>query len=313
MPIPGNLAWGYYWSEAKPVLRVKSGDRVVMRSLLTSSPKRLERLGLPSAEVETYLREAYAKVPKEARGPGGHILTGPVYVEGAEVGDVLELRILSAWPVIDYGYNSASGFLREDFPKGKSKLIRMDLERKVALFGEGIELPLAPFFGCMGVAPPVEAGRWSSVPPWIHGGNLDNKSLVAGTILYLPVHVRGALFECGDGHALQGDGEVSQTALETSLQGEFQFIVRKDMSLRWPRAETPTEYMTMGTDEDLVTATKIALGEMIQFLSTSKGLSKEDAYHLCSMAVDLHITQLVDKKVGVHATCPKSIFSKAGN
>jgi acetamidase/formamidase len=309
MPTPENVAWGYYWSEAKPVLRVKSGDIVEMRTLLTNSPQGLERMGAAPEEVEQYLRDVYERVPREARGPGGHILTGPVYVEGAAVGDVLEVRILSAEPTIPYGYNGASGFLREDFRRAGSRLIRMDLERRVALFAEGIEIPLAPFFGCMGVAPPPEAGRWSSVPPWIHGGNLDNRHLVAGTTLYLPVWVEGALFEAGDGHAVQGDGEVDQTALETSLQGEFQLIVRKDMGpLAWPRAETPTHYITMGTDEDLLVATKTALREMIDFLEKVKGLDRVEAYRLCSLAVDMHITQLVDQKVGVHAMCPKGIF-----
>ena len=306
MPTPENVAWGYYWSEAKPVLRIESGDIVEMRSLLTSSPRRLERLGVPPDEVEQYLRDVYDQV--EDRGPGGHILTGPVYIEGAEPGDALEVRILSVDLVIPYGYNSASGFLREDFRGAGSVLIRMDFERNVALFHEGIELPLAPFFGCMGVAPPPEAGRWSSTPPWIHGGNMDNKWLVAGTTLFLPVHVAGGLFEVGDGHAVQGDGEVSQTALETSLKGDFQIVLRKGMTLKWPRAETPEYYITMGMDEDLVTATKTAVREMVDFLSTVKGLTREDAYHLCSLAVDLHITQLVDQKVGVHAMCPKSIF-----
>lgn len=316
MPTPENVAWGYYWWNAKPVLTVKSGDIVEMRSLLTSSPNRLERMGVPPSEVEEYLVDVYENVPREERGPGGHILTGPVYVEGAEPGDVLEVRILSVDPVIPYGYNSATGFLREDFRGAGSVLIRMDLERNVALFA-GLEIPLAPFFGCMGVAPPPdsmpEQGKWPSTPPWIHGGNLDNKWLVAGTTLFLPVHVAGALFEVGDGHSIQGDGEVSQTALETSLKGEFQLIVRKDMTLKWPMGETPEYYITMGMDEDLVTATKTAVREMVEFLSTTKGLSREDAYHLCSMAVDLHITQLVDQKVGVHAMCPKSLFTKPGD
>ncbi len=296
MPTPENVAWGYYWSEAKPRLRIRSGDQVEMRTLLTSSPRRLERMGAAPEEVEQYLRDVYEKVPKKDRGPGGHILTGPVYIEGAEPGDVLEVRILEVEMAISYGYNSRSGFLR--YRRGGARLIRMDLKRMVALYSEGIEVPLSPFFGCMGVAPPPEAGRWSSTPPWIHGGNLDNKELVAGTTLFLPVHVKGALFEAGDGHAVQGDGEVSQTALETSLRGVFEFHVRKDMkTLKWPRAETPTHYITMGTDEDLVTATKTALREMVEFLVDKSGLNTFDAYGLCSLAVDMRITQLVDRKI----------------
>ena len=163
---------------------------------------------------------------------------------------------------------------------------------------------------CLGVAPPDVSGRISSAPPWIHAGNLDNKELVAGTTLFIPVHARGALFLAGDGHAGQGNGEVDITALETSLIGTFQLIVRKDMRLKWPRAETPTHYITMGIHEDLNEATKAALREMIDFLVTTKHLSRDDAYMLSSVAADLEITQLVDGNKGVHAMIPKSIFKR---
>jgi acetamidase/formamidase len=162
----------------------------------------------------------------------------------------------------------------------------------------------------MGVAPPAEAGRWSSNPPWIHAGNLDNKELIAGTTLFIPIHVSGALFEVGDGHAAQGDGEVNQTGLETSLRGRLQLIVRKDLSLKWPRAETSTHYITMGSDEDLTVATRIAVEQTIEFLMETGGLDRGAAYALTSLAVDLRITQLVDGYVGVHAMIPKSIFTR---
>jgi acetamidase/formamidase len=181
----------------------------------------------------------------------------------------------------------------------------------VGRFGDGIEIPLRPFFGSMGVAPPEASGRISSAPPGIHAGNLDNKELVAGTTLFVPVHVRGALFQVGDGHAAQGNGEVCITALETSLVGKLQFIVRKDMKLRWPRAETPAAFMTMGINEDLTEATKIAVREMIDFLVSEKKLSREDAYMLASVAADFSITQLVDGTKGVHAMIPKAIFQAA--
>jgi acetamidase/formamidase len=180
----------------------------------------------------------------------------------------------------------------------------------VGRFDDGIEIPLRPFFGSMGVAPPEASGRISSAPPGIHAGNLDNKELVAGTTLFIPVHVRGALFQIGDGHAAQGNGEVCITALETSLSGRLQFVVRKDMKLRWPRAETPTAFMTMGINEDLTEATKIAVREMIDFLVTEKKLSRDDAYMLSSVAADFSITQLVDGTKGVHAMIPKAIFRK---
>jgi len=160
----------------------------------------------------------------------------------------------------------------------------------------------------MGVAPPESSGRISSNPPWIHAGNLDNKELVAGTTLYIPVHARGANFEVGDGHAGQGNGEVDITALETSLTGTFQFVVRKDMHLLWPRAETPTHFMTMGLHEDLSEATKLAVRNMIDFLMKEKHLSRDDAYMLSSVAADLAITELVDGNKGVHMLIPKQIF-----
>jgi acetamidase/formamidase len=177
-----------------------------------------------------------------------------------------------------------------------------------AQFAPGIVIPLKPFFGSMGVAPPPAAGRVSSTPPGIHAGNLDNRELVAGTTLFIPVHVAGALFEVGDGHAAQGDGEVDQTAIETSLRGRLQLIVHKGMTLAWPRAETPTDYISMGTDEDLTKATKIAIQEMIDFLAAAKGLDKLAAYQLTSIAGNVVITQLVDQKVGVHVRMPKGIF-----
>jgi acetamidase/formamidase len=217
---------------------------------------------------------------------------------------------------IPYAYNAfrpGSGFLPEDFPYARIKIIPLDEKRMVARFNENIEIPLNPFFGSMGVAPPEVSGRLSSAPPFIHAGNLDNKELVAGTTLFIPIHVRGALFQVGDGHAAQGNGEVSITALETSLIGNLQFLVRKDMHLRWPRAETPKSYITMGIHEDLNEATKMAVREMIDFLVSEKKLSRDDAYMLSSAAADLSITQLVDGNKGVHATIPKSIFLNGTN
>ncbi len=301
--------WGYYDAKAAPVLRVKSGDPGECQALITSSPKRLEEAGVPADQVEQSLRDITAQVTD--KGPGAHILTGPVYVEGAEIGDVLEVRIVGAKLAIPYAYNGfgpGRGFLPEDFPYPKMKIIPLDEKRMVARFAPGIEIPLHPFFGSMGVAPPESSGRVSSNPPWIQAGNLDNKDLAAGSTLYIPVHAPGALFEAGDGHAGQGDGEVDITALETSLIGTFQFVVRKDMHLRWPRAETPTHYITMGLHEDLNEATKLAVREMIDFLMTEKHLSRDDAYMLSSVAADLHITELVDGNKGVHMMLPKAIF-----
>src|SRR5579859_6236971 len=310
---PKTVAWGYYDASTPPVLRVKSGDTVEVQTLITSSPKRLEGAGVPANQVEQPLRDIYDQVKE--KGPGGHILTGPIYIEDAQPGDALEVRILSVRLAIPYAYNGfgpGRGFLPEDYPYPKMKIIPLDEKRMVAKFSPGIEIPLHPFFGSMGVAPPEGTGKFSSNPPWIHAGNLDNKDLVAGTTLYIPVHAAGALFEVGDGHAGQGNGEVDITALETSLAGTFQFVVRKDMHLRWPRAETPTAFITMGLHEDLNEATKAAVREMIDFLMTEKHLSRDDAYMLASVAGDLSITELVDGNKGVHMAIPKGIFVGSG-
>jgi len=312
-PTPKTIAWGYYDASTPPVLRIKSGDTVEVQTLITSTPARLEGAGVKPADVEQSLRDIVKEVTN--KGPGGHILTGPIFIEGAEPGDVLEVRIKSIKLAIPYAYNAFSpgrGFLPEDFPYAKMRIIPLDEKRMVAHFADGIEIPLHPFFGSIGVAPPDVSGRISSAPPWIHAGNLDNKELVAGTTLFIPIHAKGALFLAGDGHAGQGNGEVDITAMETSLIGTFQLIVRKDMHLRWPRAETATHYITMGIHEDLTEATKAALREMIDFLVTEKHLTRDDAYMLSSVAADLNITQLVDGNKGVHAMIPRSIFTGQG-
>lgn len=308
---PSTVVWGYYDAAAKPVLTIKSGDRVEIQTLLTNSPPTLVASGVPSAQIEQELRDIHAKV--KTKGPGGHILTGPIAIEGAEPGDALEVHIEAIKLNIPYAYNAfgqKSGFIPEDFPHGKVKIIPLDREKMVAKFSDNVEIPLHPFFGSMGVAPPPEMGKISSAPPGIHAGNLDNKELVVGTTLFIPVHAKGALFEVGDGHAGQGDGEVDITGLETSLTGTFRFVLRKDLKLKWPRAETPTHFIAMGIDKDLVTATKTATREAIDFLVTEKKMTREDAYMLTSCAVDLHITQLVDGTVGVHAMIPKNVFKK---
>jgi acetamidase/formamidase len=305
---PKTIVWGYYSAAAKPVLTIHSGDTVRIETV-SGSPSRLESSGVPGSQIPEALRAIYKEVTD--KGPGGHLLTGPIFVDGAEPGDVLELRIVKIELTAPFAYNSfrpGSGFLPDDFPSSKTKIIPLDRAKMTARFADGVELQLHPFFGSMGVAPPEANGRINSAPPWIHAGNLDNKELVAGTTLFIPVHAKGALFEVGDGHAGQGNGEVDITALETELTGTFQFIVRKDMHLKWPRAETPTHYITMGLHEDLNEATKLAVRETIEFLSTEKHLSREDAYMLSSVAVDFCITQLVDGNKGVHAMIPKKLF-----
>jgi len=308
---PVNVVWGYYWAQAKPVLHIQNGDTVRIETMITNSPDRLMQNGVKPDDVQPELKAIYAEV--KDKGPGGHILTGPIFIDGAEPGDALEVRIRKIELAIPYAYNGfspRSGVLAGtgDFTNAVTKIIPLDRDRMVAKFAPNIEIPLHPFFGSMGVAPPEAMGRISSAPPGIHAGNLDNKDLVAGTSLFIPVHVAGALFEVGDGHAGQGNGEVDITAMETALVGTFQFVLHKGMHLKWPRGETPTHWIAMGLDPDLNEAIKIAVREAIDFLVTEKHLSREDAYMLCSTAVDFNVTQAVDGTKGVHAMIPKSLF-----
>jgi acetamidase/formamidase len=279
-----------------PRLRIEPGDEVAFECVDASGGQ--VQLGMTAAE---FLGIDRTRI---------HPLTGPVWIEGAEPGDVLEVKILSVQLAIDYGYNGCKGFLPENCEPDKPiKIIELNRSRMTAEFAPGIVLPLHPFYGSIGVAPAPADGRVSSNPPGRHAGNLDNRELVAGSTLYNPIFTRGALFEIGDGHAAQGDGEVDQTAIETSLRGRLQLTVRKDMKLTWPRAETPTDYISMATDPDLTVATRTAIQEMIDFLAAQRGLSKHEAYQLVSLAGNVAITQLVDKpNYGVHVRIPKSIF-----
>jgi acetamidase/formamidase len=307
---PATVAVGYYWSEAKPALRIASGDIIDVDTLLTNNPTGLARAGVPDDKIQASLKSVVAEVTGDRRGPGGHILTGPVYVEGAQPGDALEVKILSIDLPIDYGYNGCSGFVPENCERGTpSKILTLDRTRMTSEFAPGIVIPLKPFFGSMGVAPAPELGRVSSNPPGRHAGNMDNKELVAGSTLYIPVFAPGALFEIGDGHAAQGDGEVDQTAIETSLRGRLQLTVRKGMALNFPRAETATDYISMAFDPDLTKATTMAIQEMVDFIAARWKMNKHQAYQLISVAGNVAVTQLVDKpNHGVHVRLPKSIF-----
>jgi acetamidase/formamidase len=306
---PKTVAWGYYSGQARPVLSVHSGDTVRMQALSTcGSPERMIANGVKPEDIPAYTAPIYKEVTD--KGPGGHILTGPVAIAEAEPGDVLEVQILKVdidAPFACNVFGVGHGFLPMEYPYGRYKVVPLDRQKMVAHFAPGIEIPLRPFFGSMGVAP--AGGKIDSAPPFVHAGNMDNKELVAGTTLYIPVAAKGALFEAGDGHAAQGNGEVDITALETYLSGTFRFVVHKDRHLLWPRAETPTHYISMGFSKDLKEATTMALRDMIAFLVEEKHLSRDDAYMLASTAVDMEITQLVDGNVGVHAMCPKKIFT----
>jgi len=302
---PSTVQWGHYDADAKPVLTVKPGEVVVIDTIV-GIPDMLEQLGAAIDEPIREMKQMYAQV--KDRGPGPHFLTGPVAIEGAMPGDVLEVEILDVRLRSPYGWMTmgGSGALPGEFRGERRKLVPLDQRNKLAEFAPGIRLPVRPFFGNLGVAPPT--GRLGGGQPAYNGGNLDNKWLVAGSQVYIPVQVPGALFSVGDGHAVQGDGELCGTAIETNLTGVFRFAVRKDMKLRGPRAETPTHVIIMGLHESLDEAARLATREMIDYLSAERGLSREDAYMLASAAVDLHVTQVVNRVKGVHAMLPKAIF-----
>lgn len=307
---PGNVQWGVWDAAVPPVLTIASGDRVVIDTLSGE----LEDLPDPASGLVVLPehREVLATAP---HGPGPHLLTGPIHVMGAEPGDVLEVRLLDIKFRSNWGWNVQLPFwgtLPEDFPQVRRLHIPLDLERRLALLPWGQELPLAPFFGNFGVAPAPGWGPLSSVQPRVFGGNMDNKELGVGATIYFPVFVPGANFSVGDGHGVQGDGEVCLSALETPLTGTFEFHVRKDMKLTTPRAEKADCWITMGFDEDLDDAAKIALRDMIALIGEHAGLSAQDAYTLCSLAADLRITQTVDLNKGVHCVLRKAHLPARG-
>lgn len=309
-PSPSTVHRGFYDATLKPVLTIDSGDTVKLWTA-TGNPRYFERLGVPKDKIPPELFAAFEGVENDERGD--HSLDGPIYVNGAEPGDMLEIRILSVdvWlPIAAQSFRPHRGVLPEDFPYAKDRVLWIDLNKKTVEYAPGVVVPVKPFWGDIGVAPPREMGRIIAGPPNVNGGNMDNHDLGAGSTLYLPVHVPGALLSVSDGHAAQGDGEVALSAIETSLKGEIQVIVHKGKRITWPRAETPTHYMTMGFDEDLNQAVKIATREMINFIVETKGLSREDAYLLLSATMDLVVTQAVDGAKGIHALVPKAIFQK---
>ncbi len=303
---------GHFSAALKPALTINSGDIVTIETVGGPDPAEVDASGVvPPGAVPDYIRT----IRREAtdRGPGPHILTGPVYVNGAAPGDVLELRILEIDFALPYGYNAQrpyTGALPEEFPGFFQRVIPIDREKKTATVAPGVVVPVPrPFFGVMGVAPLPAMGRISSGPPGIHTGNLDNKDIAAGATLYMPVYAPGALFSVGDAHAAQGQGEVDLTAIETGLRGKFQFIVRKDMKITWPRAETATHWIVMGLNPNLEEAMKIAVRETISFITQRfPKLSREEAYMIASVAVDYHVTQVVDGTKGIHGMIPKAIF-----
>jgi acetamidase/formamidase len=309
---PETVHWGFFDAALKPLLTVEPGDAVVMSSVsgpASAMPPPGSGLAVPAA-----LTAIHQRVQQKLNGP--HILTGPVAVRSAKAGQVLEVRIKTIELFYDWGYNAIrplAGALPDDFAKARLVHIPLDRARMVGKLPWGLDLPLKPFFGIMAVAPPPAWGPVASPPPRRNGGNMDNKELVAGTTLFLPIHVDGALFSVGDGHGVQGDGEVCITAIETGLVGTFELYLRDDMSLEWPLAETPTHVVTMAFDPDLDDAVVIALRDMIKLICARTGISREDAYTLCSLAADLRVTQVVNGAKGIHVMLEKKHLVASGS
>jgi len=304
---PQTVHTGFFDAAIPPVLKIDSGDRVNLSTMMLMDGQL--RGGMTFEELLAK-RQTYTD-----RGMGSHTLTGPIFIHGAEPGDALEVRIEKLIPAgcgVNYHYPGRMniGGLPEDFPGGHIKTLYLDVKKMETTFAPGVVIPLRPFMGVMGVAPKPGEKKPAAVPDYF-GGNIDNKELVAGATLYLPVHVPGALFSTGDAHAVQGDGEVNVTAIETAMEeAVFQFVVRKNMKLERPMAETPTHWITMGFHQDLDEAVKIALRDAIRLVSRTRGMTPEDAYALSSLAVDLRVTQIVDGNKGIHAMIPKAIFKK---
>ncbi len=296
--------WGFYDAALAPVLTIASGDTLVVKT----ESGRKDFLKKHPERISGNLRRILETMEQ---GPGAHIMTGPVAIEGAEPGDVLEIKVQEVKPRYDWGYNGFRplvGGLPEDFPYTRVVLVEIDEESGTGDWGAGVKVPLGPFFGNFGIAPAQELERVPSSPPGEWGGNTDCKEFTAGSTIYLPVFNEGALFSVGDGHGCQGDGEANINGIEMGLIGTFEMNVRKDMNIKTPRAETESHYILMGFDPILDNAAKMALRETIQFLGELRGMSPDDAYRLCSLAVDLRVTQIVNGTKGVHAMVPKSLF-----
>jgi acetamidase/formamidase len=308
LPATDQTTWtGFFDNTVPPVLKINSGDTVDTQTRMLYNDKLK-----PGATMEDVVKwRAALGLEKKS----GHTLTGPIYINGAEPGDVLQVDIVKLTPrpyAVTYNMpgNFKVGSLPEDFPEGQLKFLTIDLKKKTAKFNDNITLPMRPFLGIMAVAP-AQDGHVSTAPPNVFGGNMDLKELVPGTTVFLPVFKQGGLFNIGDAHAGMGDGEVSITAMETAMdQVVLKFTVRKDMKLALPMAETPMHYILMAYNPDLNEAAKDATRAAIGFLQKTKGLTALDAYALISVGCDLHVTQIVDGNKGIHVMIPKSIFGK---
>ena len=318
--VPGNVSWGLIPANAPAVLRITSGQTVridtVSQQGLTAGIDPVNFFGAAGIDPDRVLddvKRIYREVKREP-GAGGHVLTGPIYIDGAHPGDMLEVRILDVEFRIDYGVNNSGpgvGAAPELLTEVARNIIRLDLERGVALFSPRIELPLAPFMGIMAVAPPVAQAPANSKPPGAFGGNMDLKMLTRGATLYLPVFNDGAQFYTGDGHGLQGDGEVNGTAIEISLTPTLQFILHPGAGhdMKWPRAEDRDCHYVMGMHTDLDEAAHLAIVESVAFLQTRAGLTRAEAYALTSLSVDFRIGEAVNHVKMVYGVIPKRLLA----
>ena len=318
---PDTVIWGYISARVPPVLRIKSGTTVRIDTMshqgLVTKDDPVTFFGTAGIKPDEVLQDAkdiYAKVPR-GKGLGVHVLTGPIYIEGAVPGDALEVRVLDLEFRVPYGVNNTgpgSGVLPDLVPTPTPRIIKTDLQRRIAFLPGGIELPLSPFLGIMGVAPPPDLIIVSSGPPGKWGGNLDLRMLAVGSTLYLPVFNDGALFYTGDPHGVQGDGEVDGGALEQSLTATLQFILHKGAgkSMRGPRVEDASNYYALGLDVDLNTAMKLAVRETVELLQEKAGLTAAEAYSVASLGVDFRVAEAVDSVQLIYGTIPKKFFKE---
>ena len=339
---PETLSWGWFPLDKPPVLTIDSGDTVRIDTLSHAGATQddhpdlsLGLLGVTPDEILPDVLDFWgSRAGRPREGRSGHLITGPIAIRNAEPGDVLEIQVLELATRVPYGINNTSptgGVFSPAYPGSRPADAARDIAagrhlirtgvvngRDVALFGDGIHVPLAPFMGIMAVAPDPVVGEpgvtvpgvQASRPPGLFGGNLDVKDLTVGSTLYLPVLQPGALFYVGDPHSAQGDGEVSGTALEHSLTGRFRFVLHEDRELTAPRAETATHYVLMGIDLDLDRALQKAVEEVVAFLAEEHGLSPDRALSLASIAVDFHVAEAVDLTQIVTGRIPKSLFGR---
>jgi acetamidase/formamidase len=317
--LPENMVWGYFGADVPPVYKAKNGDIIEIQTVNPSGVSRTNpddfysKNNLP---IDQHAQEVIAilrNVKPEPSGIRGHMLTGPVYIDGAQPGDTLEIRILDLAFPASFGVNSVwpgGGGIPDAVTTRETFVYRYDTKRMTASCVAGVDIPLKPFMGVMALSPPADMGHQSSIPPNFFGGNLDIKHLTKGSTLYLPVSVPGGLFTAGDGHGAQGNGEVSGVAIETALTLTAKFIVHKGKTLKQCRAETPTHFIAIGLDKDLNKAMKNALSEAVAFIKDELGFTFNEALSIASTGVDFEVSQVVDQTLGVHAMIPKSIFTK---